>query len=644
MDGRNDIPFRSSILYNGEKDKQDVFFTDPGCVLPAGCDENYGMALMKNSGLNQKNSQTAYQPDLPEAFVGSMRRLLGDSYEDFLSSLGEGRRNALRVNRLRLSADSFESIAPFPVKRVPWTQNGYYVDYRDRPSQHPWYRAGVYYLQEPSAMAPAEILPVMPGDRVLDLCAAPGGKATQLGDRLCGRGLLVANEISPSRVRALERNMELFGISNCVVTNEPPSRLTSRFPEYFDKILVDAPCSGEGMFRKDPEAVKTWSLEKVEACVKIQREIILEAADMLRPGGFMVYSTCTFEPEEDELAVAYLLRERPQMELLEIPCTEGRQTFSPAFSLPYLAERGFVTKEPEQGQTAARRMDGASVPPAGKLPDTGKAVRIWPHMAQGEGHFIALLRKQGGSSGGNPSRISEGNSSRLSGEKTPRILGGNPPRILGGKPSRISGEEPLRVSGRNSSRTSGKNSSRAAADRTKPEAARQFLAVYAPEMDVDLRRIENRNGHLYLMPEGCPELRGLKFLRAGLYLGELKKDRFEPSQELALAISQRVQTLPEPQEGASAARTQMSLSAGESFKVSGIIDDGIRIMIPSSDQTLKAFLRGEAVRLEHPSENGWRLVCADVFPVGWGKMVNGTLKNHIPPAWRDRNGSERSGR
>ena len=551
---------------------------------------------MKNSDLNQKNSQTAYQPDLPEAFVGSMRRLLGDSYEDFLSSLGEGRRNALRVNRLRLSADSFESIAPFPVKRVPWTQNGYYVDYRDRPSQHPWYRAGVYYLQEPSAMAPAEILPVMPGDRVLDLCAAPGGKATQLGDRLCGRGLLVANEISPSRVRALERNMELFGISNCVVTNEPPSRLTSRFPEYFDKILVDAPCSGEGMFRKDPEAVKTWSLEKVEACVKIQREIILEAADMLRPGGFMVYSTCTFEPEEDELAVAYLLRERPQMELLEIPCTEGRQTFSPAFSLPYLAERGFVTKEPEQGQTAARRMDGASVPPAGKLPDTGKAVRIWPHMAQGEGHFIALLRKQGGSSGGNPSR------------------------------------------------TSGKNSSRAAADRTKPEAARQFLAVYAPEMDVDLRRIENRNGHLYLMPEGCPELRGLKFLRAGLYLGELKKDRFEPSQELALAISQRVQTLPEPQEGASAARTQMSLSAGESFKVSGIIDDGIRIMIPSSDQTLKAFLRGEAVRLEHPSENGWRLVCADVFPVGWGKMVNGTLKNHIPPAWRDRNGSERSGR
>jgi NOL1/NOP2/sun family putative RNA methylase len=596
MDGRNDIPFRSSILYNGEKDRQDVFFTDPDCGRPAGCDENYGMALMKNSGLNQKNSQTAYQPDLPEAFVGSMRRLLGDSYEDFLSSLGEGRRNALRVNRLRLSADSFESIAPFPVKRVPWTQNGYYVDYRDRPSQHPWYRAGVYYLQEPSAMAPAEILPVMPGDRVLDLCAAPGGKATQLGDRLRGRGLLVANEISPSRVRALERNMELFGISNCVVTNEPPSRLTSRFPEYFDKILVDAPCSGEGMFRKDPEAVKTWSLEKVEACVKIQREIILEAADMLRPGGFMVYSTCTFEPEEDELAVAYLLRERPQMELLEIPCTEGRQTFSPAFSLPYLAERGFVTKEPEQGQTAARRMDGASVPPAGKLPDTGKAVRIWPHMAQGEGHFIALLRKQGGSSGGNPSR------------------------------------------------TSGKNSSRAAADRTKPEAARQFLAVYAPEMDVDLRRIENRNGHLYLMPEGCPELRGLKFLRAGLYLGELKKDRFEPSQELALAISQRVQTLPEPQEGASAARTQMSLSAGESFKVSGIIDDGIRIMIPSSDQTLKAFLRGEAVRLEHPSENGWRLVCADVFPVGWGKMVNGTLKNHIPPAWRDRNGSERSGR
>ena len=173
-----------------------------------------------------------------------------------------------------------------------------------------------------------------------DLCAAPGGKATELGVRIGGEGLLVANEISSSRVRALKRNLELFGIRNAIVTNEPPHRLQERFLSFFDQVLVDAPCSGEGMFRKNPEAVATWSLEKVKECAAVQREILPLAADMLRPGGYLVYSTCTFEPEENELAIWHLLLRRPDMELVRIDCTQGRESFARAYSAGELAEKG----------------------------------------------------------------------------------------------------------------------------------------------------------------------------------------------------------------------------------------------------------------------------------------------------------------
>ena len=235
---------------------------------------------------------------LPAVFLETMEKLLGDDFPEFLSSYDLPRRNGLRVNRLKVSSEEFCRTAPFPVEPVPWTDNGYFVDYRDMPARHPWYNAGVYYLQEPSAMAPAQILPVQPGDRVLDLCAAPGGKATELGAKLDGWGLLVANEISASRARALLHNIEVFGIRNALVTNESPARLSQRFPGYFDKVLVDAPCSGEGMFRKDPDVVKAWYPEKVEECAAVQREIIVQAADMLRPGGYRVYAAYTFAPEE----------------------------------------------------------------------------------------------------------------------------------------------------------------------------------------------------------------------------------------------------------------------------------------------------------------------------------------------------------
>ena len=197
---------------------------------------------------------------------------------------------------------------------------------------------------------------------MLDLCAAPGGKTTELGARQNGEGLLVANDISASRTRALLRNVELFGFTNTFVANETPARLRERFPEFFHKILLDAPCSGEGMFRKEEALARDWSPEKSRELAGIQRELILQAADMLRPGGQLLYSTCTFAPEEDEGVVSWLLENRPEMELIELPSHEG-----------------FTPGVPDWGN---------------KDPRLSRCVHLFPHKTQGEGHFMALFQKE----------------------------------------------------------------------------------------------------------------------------------------------------------------------------------------------------------------------------------------------------------
>ena len=208
-----------------------------------------------------------------------------------------------------------------------------------RMGQSPLYAAGVFYLQEPSAMTPASRLPIEPGERVLDLCAAPGGKATELNARLKGTGLLVANDISNARAKALLRNLELFGSENVLVTNETPAGLADVFPGFFDKILVDAPCSGEGMFRKDEAVIGTWTPERPDFFADLQREITSNAVKMLRPGGLMMYSTCTFAPQEDEGTVSFLLENFPEMELIEM---EGYE--------------GFFKRQSSLGETAIRRL------------------------------------------------------------------------------------------------------------------------------------------------------------------------------------------------------------------------------------------------------------------------------------------------
>lgn len=278
--------------------------------------------------------------DLPEEFVSRMRARLGDEAEDFLASYNLPPYRGVRVNTLKLNASEFSSLGLFEMQPVPWESNGFYV--RDeKPGKNVFHAAGLYYVQEPSAMCAAPLLEVRGGERVLDLCSAPGGKGTQMAQAMRGEGIIVLNEINFPRAKILSRNVERLGITNAVVTCAEPDKLAQIFEGYFDKILVDAPCSGEGMFRKQPEAVQEWSMQSVRACAERQSKILQSAAKMLAKDGSMVYSTCTFSEEEDEWQVRSFLSAHPEFSLVE--------------------ER-----------------------------------RIYPHRDMGEGHYAALMKKSGG--------------------------------------------------------------------------------------------------------------------------------------------------------------------------------------------------------------------------------------------------------
>ena len=285
---------------------------------------------------------------LPELFLERIHAQLGEEYDAFLQSLQRPRAVALRFNPLKGDIPAL----PFVTAPVPWEPMGYYYDPEARPGLHVYHEAGVYYLQEASAMSPVALLDPQPGEIICDLCAAPGGKSTQIAGRLLGQGMLVCNEINPKRAKILSRNMERLGIAGAVVTNETPAALSRRFEGFFDRVLVDAPCSGEGMFRKEEAAVTDWSPEAVQMCARRQGEILDCAAGMVRPGGRLVYSTCTFAPQEDEEAVQAFLERHPD--------------FVPErVEAPWFVESG----------------------PA--------MYRMWPHKLLGEGHFAAVLRRMG---------------------------------------------------------------------------------------------------------------------------------------------------------------------------------------------------------------------------------------------------------
>ncbi len=297
---------------------------------------------------------------LPEAFLQKMKTLLGTEFEEFLSACDRPLQTGLRRNPLKPCTASLDK---FGLRPVPWEKNGFYYDASTRPGLSPLHDAGVYYLQEPSAMAPAALLDAKPGERVLDLCAAPGGKSTQIAAALAGEGLLVCNEIHPKRARILSSNIERLGIANSLVLNEHPAKLAERFEGCFDKILVDAPCSGEGMFRKEAAAVTDWSEETVAMCAKRQQEILHSASTMLRKGGRLVYSTCTFSPEENEGTIAEFLRNHPDFSVETVD--------APWFS--------------------HGRCEWADE----TMSELRQTFRLWPHKLRGEGHFAAVLHRAG---------------------------------------------------------------------------------------------------------------------------------------------------------------------------------------------------------------------------------------------------------
>ncbi len=475
---------------------------------------------------------------LPLEFTQRMEKMLGEESPAFFGSFEKMNAYGLRLNPLKNGGFLSPAHLPFTLSPVPWAREGYFAIAEERPGRHPLHEAGAYYIQEPSAMAVASLLDPQPGEIICDFCAAPGGKSTGIAGRMAGKGLLVSNEIFPARAKILSQNVERLGIPNCIVTNEPPERMSQFFPGFFDKILVDAPCSGEGMFRKDPQAIAEWKPSLAEFC-RDRQEMILEEADkMLRPGGVLVYSTCTFAPEENENQIGHFLRQHPDYILedwrdyLPHDCgLEGGRTW------------------PNLSHTPNNHDSNSQL----ECADIDKTLRLWPHHLQGEGHFAARLRKTG--------------------EPTSRKEKKNKK-----KPSKKS-----------------ENFDTFCQDFLKMDSSAGSASAAFHEPG----RFHSFGEELYLVPPAMKSLSGIKILRAGLQLGSEKKNRFQPSHALAMALL--------PQEA-----VQVHECDGES---------------------ILAYLRGESLPCD-TALRSWTLVTYQGFSLGWGKASQGTLKNHYPKGLR----------
>lgn len=298
--------------------------------------------------------------NLPLEYQKRMQQLLGDEYNDYLKALGKPSVKAFRVNTEKISVADFKKIDIFSIEKIPYSENGFYLDF-DRIGNHPYHHAGMIYVQEPAAMAPAECIDINPDWKILDMCAAPGGKSTQLKNKLGENGILVSNEIIPSRCKILTGNIERLGLKNTVTTCMDSKKIAETFPHTFDLIMVDAPCSGEGMFRKDENAISQWSIENVNLCAKRQIEILQNAVKSLKPNGYIIYATCTFSLEENEKVIDSFLLSHPEFEI--IPVNEN------------------VQKSTSDGIL----FDGCH------SKNLNLARRFYPHKHSGEGQFMALL-------------------------------------------------------------------------------------------------------------------------------------------------------------------------------------------------------------------------------------------------------------
>lgn len=478
--------------------------------------------------------------NLPIEFEKKMKAFLGNEWDDFLYSYDNNRFQALRFNTLKVQSPEermriLKTLKISSEKKVSWANEAYYFDENVRPGKHPYHEMGLYYIQEPSAMSAAALLAPKPGMRVLDLCAAPGGKSTQLATYLGDSGLLVSNEINTQRSRILSQNIERMGIKNAIVTNEDSFVLASHFSGFFNAIQVDAPCSGEGMFRKLPEAIEQWSIENVAICAARQKEILDNAAVMLKPGGTIVYSTCTFSKEENEDVIEYFLERHPDFTLEEME-------------------------------------------------------RFWPHKVDGEGHFVAKLVRRGSvNEFGADYDVCEDSCNKV--EDT--------------------GLKADRKTKKNKNSKNRKNETKPALTKENMKLLSEFLDETISE-DVAAwiknSRLVMFGEQLYRLPDMEVDIKGLKVQRAGLHIGEFKKQRFEPSHSLALALK---------------------------------LNDAKNLVKLTCDnpQTI-GFFNGQSVVLsdEQTAEckKGWALVCVDGYTAGWGK-VNGTqVKNHYPKGLRNK--------
>lgn len=460
--------------------------------------------------------------NLPIEFENKMKAFLGNEWDDFLYSYDNNRFQALRFNTLKVQSPEermriLKTLKISSDKKVSWANEAYYFDENVRPGKHPYHEMGLYYIQEPSAMSAAALLAPKPGMRVLDLCAAPGGKSTQLATYLGDSGLLVSNEINTQRSRILSQNIERMGIKNAIVTNEDSFVLASHFPGFFNAIQVDAPCSGEGMFRKLPEAIEQWSVENVAICAARQKEILDNAAVMLKPGGTIVYSTCTFSKEENEDVIEYFLEKHPDFTLEEME-------------------------------------------------------RFWPHKVDGEGHFVAKLVRRGSVDTGFKS------------DRQTKKIKNNKNR---------------------------KNETKSALTKENMKLLSEFLdETISDDMAALIKnsRLVMFGEQLYRLPDMEVDIKGLKVQRAGLHIGEFKKQRFEPSHSLALALK------------LSEAKNVVKLTC-------------------DNPQTI-GFFNGQSVMLsdEQAAEckKGWALVCVDGYPAGWGKVNGAQVKNHYPKGLRNK--------
>lgn len=444
---------------------------------------------------------------LPAEFLEEMQDLLKEDYPEYLRSIGEVPLSGLRVNTLKAAPETVA--ARFGLtERVPWTPNGYYLPADGGYTRDPWYFAGLYYMQEPSAMSSAALLGTQAGERVLDLCAAPGGKTTQIGADLKGQGLLVANDLSASRAKALLKNIELMGIGNALVTCEDSDRLVREFPLFFDRILVDAPCSGEGMFRKHPAVIRAWVEHGKDFYCPVQKTLLSDAAEMLKPGGTLLYSTCTYNPNEDEYQIRAFLESHPDFVLDPVPPAEG-----------------FVSSS--------------------LLPGT---VRLFPHKAEAEGHFVARLKKAGESHAGGPAER----------------------KRTGTSVSALPGDMDA------------------------------FFEKCAWKPDP--ASILQQGEYVSLLPSAGGLRKGLRYLRTGLLLGQLKNRRFRPSQALAMALKKE--------------------------------DWADPVDLSPEDPDVIRYLKGETVPSPDENGKGWRLFCTGGFPLGFVKQDGQRLKNMYLPGWR----------